>query len=91
MADLRQRIYRMLGQNNHLKNNEIGKHFCKTKANNLRYNETDFPRSNRSTSFNGKNFKSLQNAAANCIGVSQRKQYDIVQSTTHYNFKKSWP
>ena len=49
------------------------------------------PRSNRPTSFNGKNAKRLKTAAANCIGVSQRKRgnkFSVTQSTIHYNLKK---
>ena len=46
------------------------------------------PRSDRPTSFNGKNFKHLKNATANCIDVSQRKQFDAGQSTIHYNLQK---
>ena len=51
----------------------------------------DRPRSDRSTSFNGKNFKRLKNAAANHIDVSQRrlgKQFAVAQSTIHYNLKR---
>ena len=46
------------------------------------------PRSARPTSFNGKNFKRLKNAAVNRIDISQRKQFDVTQSTIHYHLKK---
>ena len=32
MVDLRQRVCSMLGQNNHLKDSEIGKHFLQEKG-----------------------------------------------------------
>ena len=32
MADLRQRVYSMVGQNNYLKNTEIGKYFPQEKG-----------------------------------------------------------
>ena len=51
----------------------------------------DLPRSACPTSFNGKNFKHLENVVANYTGVSQRKrrkQFDVTQSTIHSNLKK---
>ena len=53
----------------------------------LLYQSEDLPRNDRSASFNGNNFK---RDALNRIGVSQRKQFDVAQSTMHYNLKESW-
>ena len=73
MADLHQRVYSMLGKNNHC---EIGKHFLQEgfkrrtiydiiKCDEICLPAEDPPRSDRPTSSNGKNFKRLKNAAAN--------------------------
>ena len=35
-----------------------------------------------------KNFKLLKNAVVNRIDISQRKQFDVTQSTIHYHSKK---
>ena len=102
MAEPRQRVYSMPGQNNHLENSEIGKHFLQDsfkrrtiydiiKCSEIGLLVEDLPRSARLTSFNGKNFKRLKNAAANCIDVSQSKlgkKFSVAQSTIHYNLKK---
>ena len=82
MGDLRQCVYSMLGQNNHLKSSEIVKHFLRegfkrrttydiVKRYEVGLPAEDLSRSARPTSFNGQNFKLLENAAANRIGVSQ--------------------
>ena len=73
MADLRQRVYSMLGQKNNRKRKR------RTISGRIKRDEIDLPtehlpRNDRSTSFNGKNFKCLKNAAVNRIGVSQRKR-----------------
>ena len=80
MGDLRQCVYSMLEQNNHL-NSEIVKHFLhegfkrRTTYDIVKRYEIGLPAeelsSARPTSFNGQNFKLLKNAAANRIGVSQ--------------------
>ncbi|CAF3737448.1 unnamed protein product [Rotaria socialis] len=85
MADLRKRVHSMLGQNNNLKNNGTVKHFVQEgfkrrtiydiiKRYEIGLPAEDLPRSGHLTSFKGKILKRLQNAAANHIGVSQRKQ-----------------
>ncbi|CAF1245367.1 unnamed protein product [Rotaria magnacalcarata] len=71
----------MLGQDNNLKNNntEIGPP------------AEDFPRSSGATSFIGKSWKRLKNAAAHGIDVSERKlgkTFCVAQSTIHYNLNK---
>jgi hypothetical protein len=46
------------------------------------------PRNGRRTSFDKKNLKCLQNAAANRVGVSQRKltrKFGVAQSIIHCN------
>ena len=99
MSELRQRVYSMLGQNNNFKNNEIVKHFVqegfkrRTIYNRIKRDEIslpveDLPRSDHPTSCNVKHFKRLKNTTANRIGVCQRKQFDMAQSTIHYNMKK---
>ena len=102
MADLRKRVYSMLGQNTILKNGDIVKHFVQggfirqtiydiVKRYEMGIPPEDLPRSGRPTSFNRKNLKRLRNATANRIGVSQRKlgkKFDVTQSTIHYNLKK---
>jgi transposase len=52
----------------------------------------DLPRNGRPTSFDKKNLKHLQNAAANRVGVSQQnlaRKFGVSQSTIHYNLKKT--
>ena len=84
MADLRQRVYPMLGQNNDLKNSDIVKRVVQEgfkrrtiydiiKRYEIGPPAKDLPRSSRPTSFNGENLKRLENAAAHRLGVSQRK------------------
>jgi transposase len=102
MADLRKRVYFMLGQNNNLKNSDIVKHFVQEgfkrrtiydiiKRYEIGLPAEDLSRSGRPTSFNGKNLKRLKNATVNRVGVSQwklAKKFGVVQSTIHYNLKK---
>ena len=68
MADLRQSVYSMLGQRDHLKNSEIGKHFLykgfkrrkiydRIKRDEIGLPTKDLPKSDRPTSFNAKKFQ----------------------------------
>ncbi|CAF1982038.1 unnamed protein product [Rotaria magnacalcarata] len=102
MADLRKRVYSMLGRNNNLKGSDIEKHFVQEgfkrraiydiiKLYEMGIPPEDLPRSGRPTSFSRKNLKRLRSATANRIGVSQRKlgkTFGVAQSTIHYNLKK---
>ena len=91
----------MLGQNNNLKNSEIGKHFLQEDVkrrtiydiikHEIGVPAEDLPRSGPRTFFNGKKFRHPKNTAANCISVSQRKrekQFGVAQSTIHSDLKK---
>ncbi|CAF1613070.1 unnamed protein product [Rotaria magnacalcarata] len=102
MADLCKRVHSMLGQNNNLKNNDMVKHFIQEgfkrrtiygimKRYEIGLPVEDLPRSGRPTSFKGKSLRCLQNAAANRIGVSQRKlgkTFGVAESTIHYSLNK---
>ena len=70
MADLRKRVYSMLGQNNNLKNGDIVKHFVQEgfkrrtiydiiKRYEIDLPVEDHPRSGRPTHFDKKNMKHL--------------------------------
>ena len=84
MADLRQRVYSMLGQNNNWKNSDLRKYFLQEsfkrqtnyeliKRDEIGLPTEDLPRIDHPTSFNGKNFKHVKKATANRIGASQLK------------------
>ena len=70
MADLRQFVYSMLGQNNSLKNTDIVKHFVQSFRERTNYDiikrykigvlAEDLPRSGRPTSYNGQHLKLLK-------------------------------
>ena len=61
---------------------------CRVKRAEIALSAKDLRRSDHPTSFNGKNFKRLKNATVNRIGVSQRKRFDVTQSTIHCRLKK---
>ena len=99
-VDLRQHVYSVLGQNNNLKNSEIGKHFLQEDfkrrtiydiiKHEIGVPAEDPPRSGCKMSFNGKKFRHPKNAAANRISVNQRKrgkQFDVAQSTIRSDLK----